>query len=286
MYYFNCIVAVSIVLLPLRSKWILASAFHVSPLRLDIFSLEFSRNDIFRLGSTNNDCYEDLVVEQTALKNSYSIRLADSRESILGIKLYRFGGPTVEKYMKANPEIASRDDALRSLTRGSDDSGKQKVYYGNGGIGESVQFFALADNFSSFVSHGEQDSLLENCLIVGSIEAVIEPMEDEESETKVSIELKNLSVHANARRRGIGKALTKAVQEFARSQALILEEQQNKIITGQVHLLVERENEGAMRLYTENGFIDGTDPKDQMCKLTWPINKSSRKSVRHTIREP
>uniref|UniRef100_A0A7S4ER62 N-acetyltransferase domain-containing protein n=1 Tax=Pseudo-nitzschia australis TaxID=44445 RepID=A0A7S4ER62_9STRA len=280
MYYFNCTVVFSIIFLPLCSKWILASAFHVSPLRLDIFSLEFSHKYIFRLGSTSNDGYEDLAVKQTSLNNEYSIRLADSRESILGIKLYRFGGPTVEKYMEANPEIASRDDALLSLTRGSDDSGKTKVYYGNGGIGESVTFFALADDVSSFVSQEEhdkedrQDTLLENRLIVGSIEAVIEPMEDEEGETKVLIELKNLSVHTNARRRGIGKALTKAVQEFARSQVLILEEQQGKKIKGLVHLLVERENEGAMRLYEENGFIGGTDPKDQICKLTWSITKS------------
>ena len=62
----------------------------------------------------------------------------------MNIKLYRFGGPSLEEYMKSNPDL-SRQDALRSLTSSFDDKGIQKVLYGNGGTGESVQFCALAN---------------------------------------------------------------------------------------------------------------------------------------------
>eukprot|EP00536_Pseudo-nitzschia_multiseries_P003384 jgi/Psemu1/7649/gm1.7649_g len=282
MYNFNytCILVFSIVVLPLHSKWIASSAFQISSSRLHAFSPERTRNNIVRLDSTSNIDTEDHAEEQTPLENTYTIYLADNREDILRIKTYRFGGITVEEHMEANPELNSRDEALRSLTSTYDDSGKGKVYYGNGSVGESIQFFALADDITSPISRDEhdkqhlQDSYAQIRRVVGSVEAVREPTNEEEQVAKVSIELKNLSVHKDARRRGIGKALTQAVQNFARSQVSTLEKRLSEKVSGVVHLLVEVENEGAMRLYDERGFAGSVDPEDPLCKLTWWIGDS------------
>ncbi|VEU38703.1 unnamed protein product [Pseudo-nitzschia multistriata] len=182
--------------------------------------------------------------------------------------------------MEANPELTSRDDALRFLTPTFDDFGKGKVYYGDGTIGESLQFFALGDDKSSLVSlekNNEEhvhDLLLQNRRVIASIEAVKEPIEEKELEIRVSIELKNLSVHEDSRRRGIGKALTKAVQDYARSEVLVLKEQKNKKVEGLVHLLVEAKNAGAVRLYEESGFRRIGIGKDPLCKMTWSIDES------------
>ena len=284
MIHFNWTFVVLVILLPLYSKWILASAFHVtvSSLQIHTFPLASSvsrnNNNLVCLRSTIDDDSEDHATKQkqTASMSGYSILLADSRERVLDIKLYRFGGSTVEEHMKAKPDLASYKNALRSLTPTFDDQGKQKVYYGNGDTGESVQFFALADDISSFVAKEEHDedekvqvSLLRTHGVIGSVEAVKEPIKDGEHGEQVSIELKNLSVHENARRRGIGKALTEAVQQYARDQVSLLEQQQNQENKGNVHLIVESENKGAMRLYHETSFVPETDVNDQLCKLKW-----------------
>ena len=288
MIHFNWTFVVLVILLPLYSKWILASAFHVtvSSLQIQTFPLASSvsrnNNNLVCLRSTIDDDSEDHATKQkqTASMSGYSILLADSRERVLDIKLYRFGGSTVEEHMKAKPDLASYKNALRSLTPTFDDQGKQKVYYGNGDTGESVQFFALADDVSSFiVSEEEYDerkvqacSLLQTHGVIGSVEAVKESMKDDGEYNRkevVSIELKNLSVHENARRRGIGKALTEAVQQYARDQVSLLEQQQNQENKGIVHLIVESENKGAMRLYHETSFVPETDVNDQLCKLKW-----------------
>jgi len=218
----------------------------------------------------------------------YSIDLADSREKALDIKLYRFGGPNVEDHINSSPDFISRQDAILSLTPLFDDEGVQKVFYGNGSTGESVQFYARVDDFSSTVSTAEQDyntaraSLLEINGVLGSVEAVKECSPKGDYEKQLSIELKNLSVHENARRRGIGKGLAEAVQEYARHQVAILEQQNNQIYTGIVHLLVESDNEGALRLYEKLGFtLDGPKLENQLCKLTWSTeDKAVRSSSR------
>jgi len=276
----KCAVVISIIFLQLYSKRILASAFYLSSLRLHTFAPRSLSSNFVYLRNTINDDSEENVIAETRSTCGYSLLLADSREKVLNIKLYRFGGPNVQEHMKSNPDLISRQDALRSLTPTFDDRGIQKVYYGNGGTGESIQFYALADDISSFVSTEEQDygnaQKLQTHGVLGSIEAVKEYTRKENFVKVVSIELKNLSVHANARRRGIGKALTEAVQEYARRQVSILEQQENQRCRGIVHLLVESDNKGAMRLYEETGFVLN-DPKvkDQLCKLTWSTEGKS-----------
>ena len=151
-----------------------------------------------------------------------------------------------------------------------------------GVFGESVQFFAQANDFAAFISSAVGDdekaklSLLQAQGVLGSVEAVREYAKDGDSTRQVSIELKNLSVHPYARRRGIGKALTEAVQEYARRQVSILEQEYGTRYTGMVQLTVEIENQGAMRLYSETGFVsdgdsncDDDDDDDELCTLSW-----------------
>ena len=271
------VVIVSTILSALFSNRILASAFHSSSFRFLAFPPRSLSRDFVYLRSAINNESEDRVVAEKESACGYSILLADSREKVLSIKLYRFGGPTVEEHMESNPDLLSRHDALQSLTPTFDDRGTQKVFYGNGDTGESVQFYAVANSVSSFLSTVEQDyenareSLLQTHGVLGSIEAVKENTRKGDCETQLSIELKNLSVHTNARRRGIGKALTEAVQEYARHQISILEQQENQEYTGIVHLIVESDNKGAMRLYKETGFVlNDPEVKNQLCKLTFP----------------
>ena len=67
------------------------------------------------------------------------------------------------------------------------------------------------------------------------------------------------------------------MQEYARRQVFILEQEDGSRYTGVVHLIVEIENEGAMRLYGERGFVvsetdmneDDHDDDDELCTLSW-----------------
>lgn len=185
----------------------------------------------------------------------------------------------MEEHMKSNPDIRTREDALRSLTRFIDDKGVEKVFYGNGATAESIKFYALADDVSDYVSTEERGGgnvkvshLLANG-VIGSVEVVQETnIATDEFAQELSIELKNLSVYANARRRGIGKALTAAVQEYTRHQVSILNQEETDGCIGIVHLLVESENLGAVRLYEGAGFVlDDPEVKGPLSKLIWTI---------------
>jgi len=269
MVRFRCAATASIVSFALSMNIILAFSLFNIP------SPRSSSRDIIRLRNKIGNNSEDHNEIGRGSKCGYSILLADNREKVLNIKLYRFGGPSLEEYMKSNPDL-SRQDALRSLTSSFDDKGIQKVLYGNGGTGESVQFCALANDVSSFVSSMGYDcertkaSLLKTHGVIGSIEAVEEFWTESDCTNVVSIELKNLSLHVNARRLGIGRALTEAVQEYARNQVSIRKQQGNQTCTAIVHLIVESNNEGAMKLYKETGFVpENPEIKDQLCRLTW-----------------
>lgn len=251
------------------------SAFHLSPYGFYNVPLGSPPKHALCLRSTVDKSSEGRDVPATTSFHGYSVLLADNRESIYGIKLYRFGGLNIDDYMKSKPDLVSREDALRSLTPTCDDNGIQKVYYSEGVFGESVQFFAQADDISAFISSTVCDdeeaklSPLQAQGVLGSVEAVREYARDGDDTKKVSIELKNLSVHPSARRRGIGKALTEAVQEYARRQALKVEQENSTKYTGVVHLTVEKCNEGAMRLYGETGFVVMDDDDDELCTLSW-----------------
>ena len=177
---------------------------------------------------------------------SFSILPVKTRERALDIMVFRFGKATVEEHMNAKPHLTSYEDALRSLTLSFDNDGKQDVFYGNGDKGKSVQFCAVLDENSDFVSNGSHDHhrlhyhnkekahqkfLLRTNRVIGSVEAVRFSVKDNEPVKGILIELKNLSVHEIARRRGVGKALTKAVQQYARRQICLRQkqrQQQNK----------------------------------------------------------
>lgn len=255
---------------------ILVSAFHFSPCGLYNVPYGSPRKCfVYLQSSVNGENSESRGMAETGSIHGYSVLLADNREKIYGIKLYRFGGPTIDDYLKSKPDLVSREDALRSLTPTCDDKGIQKVFYSEGVFGESVQFLAQANDIAGFISSADDEqaklSLLEAQGVLGSVEAVREYAKDGDDTKQVSIELKNLSVHPYARRRGIGRALVEAVQEYAQHQVSILED--GSRCTGIVHLTVEIENEGAMRLYSETGFVSDNDLKseddDELCTMSW-----------------
>jgi len=183
--------------------------------------------------------------------------------------------------MDKNPQFTSPEDALRSLTRSFDDEGKQKVFYADS-EGEVIQFFALADDISAFISTDHQhdkekakELLLRTHGVIGSIQATKEYFREVENVGKVVIELKNLEVHEISRRLGIGKALVEAVQHYACRQVILeqQQQQQNQLKEGIVYLLVQPDNEGAIRLYKEMGFVYEIHNQNQM---KWSTDGSSK----------
>jgi ribosomal protein S18 acetylase RimI-like enzyme len=259
----------------LNPKWIMTSAFHSSSLR-DNLPLKFSDNNPFCLyGSVDGYIRKDLT---SSTRSRYSIFPVTNRERIVDVMVYRFGvesQPTIEEHTKKNPQLTSREDVLRSLTRSFDDDGKQKVFYADG-EGEAVQFFALADDISTFLSKEQQhdddkekvnELLIRTHGVIGSVQATKNFSRNNDNENIIFIELVNLSVHEKFRRMGIGKALTEAVQQYACHQ-LILEQQQQQqqqqIKEVIVYLLVEPDNKGAIRLYEDSGFVPDSHEKDQM----------------------
>ena len=242
------------------------------------FSRRALPNPLVYLRSYIKDRIEQNRTSGTGSRYDYSILLADNREKVLDIKLYRFGGPNVEEYMKSNPDIATREDALKALTSFCDDRGVQKVWYGNGDTGESVQFYALAHNVSSLFPTAEHEyqnsdsSLSCSHLVLGCIEAVTYTSHDGNSK-HLEVELKNLSVHKGVRRRGIGKALTEAVQDFVCHKVRDLKKRENKVYDGSIHLLVESDNKAAMRLYKQSGFVMNEPKNEPLSKLTWTTGR-------------
>ncbi len=249
------------------------TAFYISPTPFDTIPSRSSLRDTICLLNVINDY--DATENESA--RGFSIFSADNREKAYAVRQYRFGGPSVDEYMKSKPDLTSRQDALRSLTPTFDDKGFQKVFYNGGVFGESVQFYAQADNVSAFISTQVQDdeyskvSLMKTEGVLGSVEAVREYAQEGDDPSLVSIELKNLSVHATARRRGIGKALTEAVQEYARHQVSLVEKQESRRCSGTVHLAVESGNKGAIQLYKETGFVcpNNLVEGDELCNLRW-----------------
>jgi ribosomal protein S18 acetylase RimI-like enzyme len=270
-YYFPVI----ILFCSLYSKWIITSAFHCTSsfLKINNLPLKFSHNNPFCLyGSVDGYIRNDLT---SSSSSGYSILPVTNRERVLDVMVYRFGvesQPTIEEHTKKNPQLTSREDVLRSLTRSFDDDGKQKVFYADD-EGEAVQFFALADDISTFVSNKEQhdddnkekvnELLIRTHGVIGSVQATKNFSRNNDNKTIIFIELVNLSVHAKFRRMGIGKALTEAVQQYACRQ-LILEQQQQQIKEVIVYLLVEPDNKGAIRLYADSGFFPDRHENNQM----------------------
>ncbi len=277
---------VSIISIVLSWNRILVAAFNSSPVRFHKLPSRSSSRNFICIHDAINDDNNDHGIADKGSAWGYSILLADNREKALAIKLYRFGGQSVDEYMESKPDLVSREDALRFLTPTFDDKGAQKVFYKDGVFGESVQFFAQVDDVSAFISTLDDEnsklSLTKTQGVLGSVEAVEEYTREGNDANQISIELKNLSVLASARRRGIGKALTEAVQEYARHQVSVLEKQESQRCTGIVHLTVESDNKGAMKLYEETGFVCPANSKvedDELCNLRWTTSKDNNKNV-------
>mmetsp|Transcript_29616 Transcript_29616/g.33219 ORF Transcript_29616/g.33219 Transcript_29616/m.33219 type:complete len:290 (-) Transcript_29616:125-994(-) len=273
MYYCYYYCALTLLLLPLNSKWTMVSSFHRSSLlQIHNIPLHFSHSNLFCLhGSVDIGNRND---HPPAAGRTYSISLVTNRERALDVMVFRFGvdsQSSIEEHMEENPEFTSPEDALRSLTRSFDDEGKQKVFYADG-EGEAIQFFALADDISAFVStdhrHDKEKAnelFLRTHGVIGSIQATKEYFRENENVGKIVIELKNLGVHEISRRLGIGKALTEAVQQYAcRQVTLAQQQQQNQMKEGIVYLLVQPDNEGAIQLYKETGFVFDRHNQNQM----------------------
>jgi ribosomal protein S18 acetylase RimI-like enzyme len=273
-YYFPVV----ILFCSLNPKWIMTSAFHSSSLPQQIrdnLPLKFSHNNPFCLyGSVDGYIRKDLT---SSTRSGYSIFPVTNRERILDVMVYRFGvesQPTIEEHTKKNPQLTSREDVLRSLTRSFDDDGKQKVFYADG-EGEAVQFFALADDISTFVFKEQQhddgkekvnELFIRTHGVIGSVQATKNFSRNNDNETIIFIELVNLSAHEKFRRMGIGKALTEAVQQYAYHQLELeqQQQQQQQIKEVIVYLLVEPDNKGAIRLYEDSGFVSDRHEKNQM----------------------
>lgn len=268
------VISIMFLSLSLHSVRFIAAGFQ----HMSLKPYEFSRGSFSRSYICLRDSIEDEIEvdDISELGNCrHLILLADSREKVLNIKLYRFGGPNLEEHLRSNPDLLTRQDAIESLTPGVDENGTQRLLYGNGVTGESVQYYAVSCD-SSLSSTAEQDhrnkdsSLTYNHAVLGSVEAA-KFISKVDNVVEVSVELRNLSVHKNARRRGIGKALVEAVQKYFCDQVHIQEKQSNQSCTGSIHLLVESSNESATRLYKNAGFVLN-NPKDKpLCKWTWVI---------------
>jgi len=204
-------------------------------------------------------------------KMKCSIHVVDSRERALDLLVFRHGNlfSSVEEYMESNPQVLSREDALKTLTSSYDDKGKDLAYLGSAGQAgrDLVQFYALADTVSG-IDNDVPDVLTRCHGVVGSVDAHKQPLEDKDGSVLL-IELKNLRVQENMRRQGIGKALVEAVQHYAQSQAV----KKNKVV---VFLQFDSNNHGAIQLYREAGFV--LDDHDQN-KMNWYTGSSIRGNI-------
>lgn len=72
-----------------------------------------------------------------------------------------------------------------------------------------------------------------------------------------------IGVLPQARGSGLGSKLLETAQEFVRGRRTVLT------------LLVDPENEGALRLYMRRGFVPGP-PQEGLISMTWPPPKFER----------
>jgi GNAT superfamily N-acetyltransferase len=205
---------------------------------------------------------------------NYSIHLVNSRERALDVLIFRHGNlfNSLEEFMEKNPQI-SRDEALKELTKSYDDLGKEVMYSGGETSSALVQFFCLWNKDTIYNRRTHR--------VVGSVDGHKQVIENavRENECLIQIELKNLRVHDTVRRKGIGKALIEAIQEYARNQLLLWEtagntddrEYTKKDVI--VFLQFDSDNHGAIRLYQDCGFI--IDSHDQN-RMNWSIVSESR----------
>jgi ribosomal protein S18 acetylase RimI-like enzyme len=83
-----------------------------------------------------------------------------------------------------------------------------------------------------------------------------------------TVELRNLRVHQCARRCGIGKALIQAVQRHTQEEVKSIMRvdggEATKVAKGVVYLEVDSNNEGAIQLYQQMGFVWDAQIADRM----------------------
>jgi ribosomal protein S18 acetylase RimI-like enzyme len=110
--------------------------------------------------------------------------------------------------------------------------------------GELVRIIAVVDHDLAKRTHG----------VIASVDA----HQEADVDKGVMVELKNLRVDEGFRRRGIARALVEAVKEYAREVC-------NERMTT-VHLAIELDNVGAIKLYKSQGFQQ--DPIEER-RLLW-----------------
>ena len=146
---------------------------------------------------------------------------------------------------------ATIEEALKLLTPFHNDHGQKQVLSG----GEFVHFIAS-------VVHDDDDDDENN-----ELAATVDVHQNNEIDTAggvrmIVLELKNLRVKDQYRRRGIGRALVQTVQNYAREQC----SQQLGAIKATVYLHVELDNDSAIPLYISQGFQFDSNEE---CKMTW-----------------
>ena len=144
----------------------------------------------------------------------------------------------LKEYRAQNPEY-DPDEALRRLTPFHNDQGQKQVLTG----GEFVHFVAT-DPVTIFLA------------------ATVDVHRKEEIDDGcVTVELKNLRVKDQYRRRGIARNLVETVKNYAIRQCRQLE-----ATKATVYLHVELDNDAAIALYISQGFE--FDDREE-CKMTW-----------------
>uniref|UniRef100_A0A7S2V961 N-acetyltransferase domain-containing protein n=1 Tax=Entomoneis paludosa TaxID=265537 RepID=A0A7S2V961_9STRA len=142
--------------------------------------------------------------------------------------------------------IRTEQEAIDHLLPGYDAQGNPRTTASP----RPVQFVAIStarDSFPSFCANTQG--------VVGVVRAQIQP--DHHStqldpsltadDPATCVYMSNLSVHAAARRRGIGSQLVQAVEDYAQQQSIV-----------RVVLTVEATNEGAIQMYQARGYIPDT----------------------------
>jgi len=192
------------------------------------FSVLFQPATAFIVPSTARALtrHDGAAAKACAIEGSFTIERVSNRHRALDVLVFRGFSISAEEYqqkmMKENQEKITDDEALRRLTCGIDDSGRDTRILG----GPVVTFVAIC---------GKDDCFCRTHGVVATVDAKLN--EDH-------VYLKNLSVDERVRRRGLASLLVTALKMYAETAHA------DKVI-----LHVERQNVNAIALYEKEGFV-------------------------------
>lgn len=179
----------------------------------------------------------------------FAIEPVTSRKRYYDLLAFRYRNTPLKSYMADHPRL-SKEDALYRLTWGKCHDDGQDVWFSSAnklGLLKQWAVVLLEDN-DKF--HGG---------VIGAVDALLM-----KKRHAIVVDLRNLRVHDDYRRRGIASHLMDQVLEFAKEEKATA-----------VTLLVDLDNHGARALYEKKGFV--ADP-DNAEKMSWTVPDAAEKS--------